>query len=98
MNQITLLFRESHSVNTLTGALGRLDGVSAKALQKIIQFDVDRIVYISCKPTSLVRDMEILTDAGYIVERACAVDMFAGTYNIETIAVLTKKWNAGVRV
>ena len=74
------------------------DGVSAKALQKIIQFDVDRIVYISCKPTSLVRDMEILTDAGYIVERACAVDMFAGTYNIETIAVLTKKWNAGVRV
>ncbi len=74
------------------------DGVSAKALQKIIQFDVDRIVYISCKPTSLVRDMEILTGAGYIVERACCVDMFAGTYNIETIAVLTKKWNKGVRV
>ena len=73
------------------------DGVSAKALQKIIQFGVDRIVYISCKPTSLVRDMEILTDAGYVVERACAVDMFAGTCNIETVAVLTKSRNRGVR-
>ena len=74
------------------------DGVSAKALQKIIQFDVPRIVYISCKPTSLVRDMELLTQAGYVVERACAVDMFAGTYNIETVAVMTKEHDRGVRV
>ncbi|MBR6323175.1 MAG: 23S rRNA (uracil(1939)-C(5))-methyltransferase RlmD [Lachnospiraceae bacterium] len=74
------------------------DGIHPKALQKIIQFDVPRIVYISCKPTSLVRDMEILTSAGYLVERACAVDMFAGTYNIETVVVLTKSRNLGVRV
>ena len=41
------------------------DGVHPKALDKIIAFGVDRIVYISCKPTSLVRDLEILQERGY---------------------------------
>ncbi|MBR5739048.1 MAG: 23S rRNA (uracil(1939)-C(5))-methyltransferase RlmD, partial [Lachnospiraceae bacterium] len=73
------------------------EGIQEKALRKIIAFGVDRIVYISCKPTSLVRDIEMLQAAGYILERASAVDMFAGTQNIETVAVLTKSRNKGVR-
>lgn len=52
------------------------DGINPKALQKIINFGVDRMVYISCKPTSLARDLEILQEQGYKVEKACAVDMF----------------------
>ena len=73
------------------------EGIHPKALSKIIDFGVDRIVYISCKPTSLVRDLEIFKDSGYIMERACAVDMFVGTQNIETVAVLTRERNRGVR-
>lgn len=66
------------------------DGINPKALKKIIDFDVDRIVYISCKPTSLARDLEMLQECGYKVEKACGVDMFAGTYHVETIVALYK--------
>lgn len=73
------------------------EGIHPKALEKIISFDVNRIVYISCKPTSLVRDIEVLKAAGYVLERASAVDMFVGTQNIEVVAVLTKERNKKVR-
>ena len=73
------------------------EGIHPKALRQIVDFGVDRIIYISCKPTSLVRDIEIMQEAGYLIERACAVDMFAGTQNIETVAVLSKTRNRGVR-
>lgn len=66
------------------------EGVNPKALQKIIAFGVERIVYISCKPTSLVRDLKVFLENGYQMEKACAVDMFVGTQNIETIALLEK--------
>ena len=45
---------------------------------------------MSCKPTSLARDLEILTARGYAVERACCVDMFPGTGNVETVVLLSK--------
>ena len=61
------------------------DGIHPKALGKIIDFGVDRIVYISCKPTSLVRDLAVLQDRGYRVEKVCGVDMFPGTMNVEVI-------------
>lgn len=64
------------------------DGINPKALQKIIDFGVDRLVYISCKPTSLARDLEMLQEQGYQVEKACAVDMFPGTVHVETIVAL----------
>lgn len=66
------------------------DGINPKALQKIIDFGVDRMVYISCKPTSLARDLEMLQEQGYKVEKACAVDMFPGTVHVETVALLSK--------
>jgi len=67
------------------------DGIHPKALDKIIDFGVERIVYISCKPTSLVRDLEILVAKGYRVEKVCAVDMFPETVHVETIVLLQKK-------
>ena len=48
------------------------------------------VVYISCKPTSLVRDLVILQERGYKLERAVAVDMFPATANCETIAKLVR--------
>ncbi len=67
------------------------DGIHPKAIGKIIDFGAREIVYISCKPTSLARDLEILLEAGYRVERACAVDMFPQNPNVETIVLLSRE-------
>ena len=66
------------------------DGIPPKALKKIIEYQVDRIVYISCKPTSLARDLEALLDGGYRMERVVAVDQFPQTANVETVCLLSK--------
>ena len=66
------------------------DGIHPKALDRIINFGVDHLVYISCKPTSLVRDLVILQERGYKMERAVAVDMFPATANCETVAKLVR--------
>ena len=66
------------------------DGIHPKALDRIINFGVDHLVYISCKPTSLVRDLVILQERGYKLERAVAVDMFPATANCETVAKLIR--------
>lgn len=66
------------------------DGVHPKALKKIIQYGVEKLVYISCKPTSLVRDLEVFLENGYVVERAAAVDQFPWTTNIETVVKLSR--------
>ncbi len=66
------------------------DGIHPKALPKIIGYGVERIVYISCKPTSLVRDLEVFLGNGYKVEKAVCVDQFPWTANVETVALLSK--------
>ena len=67
------------------------DGIHPKALKKIIDYGVDHMVYISCKPTSLARDLEMLQACGYEVERGCCVDMFPGTVHVETVCLLSRK-------
>lgn len=64
------------------------DGVHPKALKKIIDYGVDRLVYISCKPTSLIRDLEVFLENGYEVVKAVAVDQFPWTANVETIILM----------
>ena len=66
------------------------DGIHPKALPKIISYGVERIVYVSCKPTSLVRDLETFLGSGYQVEKAVAVDQFPWTANVETVVLLKK--------
>ncbi len=66
------------------------DGIHPKALEKIINYGVDRMVYISCKPTSLARDLEVLQARGYKVEKICAIDQFGFTVHCETVACLRK--------
>ena len=67
------------------------DGIHPKAIQKIIDFGVEQMVYISCKPTSLARDLEVFEAAGYKVKRATAVDQFPNTVHIETVVLLSHK-------
>ena len=52
------------------------DGINPKALEKIIRFGVDCMVYISCKPTSLARDLVTLQSSGYRVEKNVVVLIF----------------------
>lgn len=67
------------------------DGIHPKALPKIISYGVDRIVYVSCKPTSLTRDLEVFLEQGYTVEKAVCVDQFPWTANVETVVLLAKE-------
>ena len=64
------------------------DGIHPKALEKIIDYGVDRMVYISCKPTSLARDLITLQERGYKVEKCCCVDMFPNTGHVECVVAL----------
>lgn len=67
------------------------DGIHPKALDRIGgEIRAKRIVYVSCKPTSLARDLEKLMAYGYVPERICCVDMFPSTANIETVCLLSK--------
>ena len=66
------------------------DGVHPKALEKIIGFGVDRLVYIACKPTSLARDLEMLQGRGYKVEQMGCVDLFPGTVHVETVCLMSR--------
>jgi tRNA G37 N-methylase Trm5 len=67
------------------------DGVHPKALEKICNFGVDRLVYIACKPTSLARDLEMLQGRGYRVERIACIDLFPSTVHVETVCLLSHK-------
>ena len=67
------------------------DGVNPKALMKILNFGVDRLVYIACKPTSLARDLEMIQGRGYKVEKIACVDLFPNTVHIETVVLLSHK-------
>ncbi len=66
------------------------DGIHPKALSKIIDYGVDRLVYISCKPTSLARDLKAFLENGYRLERMTCVDMFCETQHVETVCLLSK--------
>lgn len=66
------------------------DGIHPKALPKILDYGVDKIVYISCKVTSLARDLEMIQARGYRVEKCTAVDQFCQTVHVETVALLSK--------
>lgn len=66
------------------------DGIHPKAIGKIIEYGVENMVYISCKPTSLARDLQIFMARGYRVEKICCVDMFPNTYHVETVVLMSK--------
>ena len=67
------------------------DGIHPKAIGKIIEYGVENMVYISCKPTSLARDLQIFMARGYRVEKICCVDMFPNTYHVETVVLLSQQ-------
>ncbi len=66
-------------------------GCEPEALAEIIRLGPDRLVYISCEPSTHARDLSALTRGGYRIERAAIVDMFPHTYHIESVALLARR-------
>lgn len=69
------------------------DGIHPKAIDKIIDFDPSRFVYVSCNPVTLVRDIKIFRERGYKLEKMQIMDMFPRTPHTEAIILLHKKDN-----
>ncbi|SHI47578.1 23S rRNA m(5)U-1939 methyltransferase [Clostridium cavendishii DSM 21758] len=66
-------------------------GVHPKALDYVIKFDAKDIIYVSCNPKTLVVDLKVLEEAGYVVEKTLLMDMFPNTPHVETVVKLKKK-------
>ncbi|HZK01730.1 MAG TPA: 23S rRNA (uracil(1939)-C(5))-methyltransferase RlmD [Anaerovoracaceae bacterium] len=65
-------------------------GVHPKALEKILNYGVNEIVYISCNPKTLAQNLAVATDFGYKVEKLKAYDNFPFTRHVEAVTLLTR--------
>lgn len=65
-------------------------GMYPEALDSIVDMHPQRIVYVSCDPATLARDVKILGEKGYTVTEGAAVDMFPRTHHVETVVLLSK--------
>ena len=65
-------------------------GLAPEVIGSIAAMGPKRVVYVSCDPATLGRDVKRFAGAGYQAERACAVDMFPGTRHVETIVLLQR--------
>ena len=66
-------------------------GCAASLLKRVAQCEVGRLVYISCNPTTLARDLRLLLAQGYILRSVTPVDMFPQSYHVEAVAALEKR-------
>lgn len=67
------------------------EGINPKAIEKIIDFDPEKFLYISCNPVTLVRDLGVFGDRGYSIEEIEIVDQFPKTSHAECISLISKK-------
>lgn len=65
-------------------------GMHLRALLDVIAFSAPEILYISCNPKALMRDLKILKEQGYEVREVRAVDMFPHTVHVETVVLMSK--------
>jgi len=66
-------------------------GIHPGALKDIIEFNAEKIVYVSCNPKTLVRDLVELEKNGYKVEKVQCMDMFPHTAHVECVVLITRK-------
>lgn len=67
------------------------EGIHPKAIDKIINYKPETFIYISCKPTSLEKDLPVFLENGYRVEKVQCVDMFPMTPHVECCVSLVRK-------
>ena len=68
-------------------------GLSPEVIDAMVRMGPQRIVYVSCDPATLGRDVKLLAQRGYRVARAAAVDLFPGTAHVETVVLLSRETN-----
>ena len=66
-------------------------GLQPAALQAVLEVGAPKLIYVSCAPRSLARDLDRLVAANYRIERIQTFDMFPQTKEVETVALLTKQ-------
>ena len=66
-------------------------GCEPPALDALIASEAERIVYVSCNPSTLARDAQYLCQYGYEVKKIQPVDLFCQSWHIETVCLLEKK-------
>lgn len=66
------------------------DGIHPKAIGKLLNFQPPRILYISCNPVTLKRDLEIMKERGYKIDHLEGIDQFPRTLHCESIALLSR--------
>ena len=65
-------------------------GCDEKLLETVVKMAPSRIVYVSCDPGTLARDVKVLVERGYEVKRVRACDMFGGSFHVETVVLLSQ--------
>ena len=68
-------------------------GLAPEVIDAMAQMGPERIVYVSCDPATLGRDVKLLAQRGYAARRAAAVDLFPGTAHVETVVLLSRETN-----
>ena len=68
-------------------------GLAPEVIDAMVRMGPQRIVYVSCDPATLGRDVKLLSHRGYQAVRAAAVDLFPGTAHVETVVLLSRKAN-----
>ncbi|MDP9325864.1 MAG: TRAM domain-containing protein [Candidatus Dormibacteraeota bacterium] len=68
-------------------------GMTPAVIDELARLAPERIVYLSCDPATLARDLASLADDGYAVQAQALVDMFPQTYHIETVSLLQRHGN-----
>lgn len=65
-------------------------GISPRGLKQIVSLKIPNIIYVSCNPVTLARDLKVLTDSGYQINRLIPVDFFPHTPHLEVMAFLSR--------
>ncbi|MDD5791485.1 MAG: 23S rRNA (uracil-5-)-methyltransferase RumA, partial [Erysipelotrichaceae bacterium] len=65
-------------------------GVHPKALDYVIKFNAEEIIYVSCNPKTLVNDLKVLNEAGYIIVKTRVKDMFPNTPHVECVVLMSR--------
>ena len=66
-------------------------GLSHKAMRALENARIGKLVYVSCDPATLARDVSRLSAAGYVPKRFVPVDLFPQTHHLETVALLERE-------
>jgi len=84
-------------LNAIEGRIDRLvvdpprGGMDKRALEQLLALRAPRMVYVSCNPSTMARDLQQALQAGYSIDEVTPVDMFPQTYHVECVAKLTMR-------